>query len=104
MFRCSKQVPTSELLVLAFVRYPSAFLHRLDMAGIEWDDLRYILAVASAGSLAGAARHLGVNHTTVLRRVGAFETRLGLRLFERMPTGYVQPAGGDGHTAAGRPM
>jgi DNA-binding transcriptional LysR family regulator len=65
------------------------------MAGIEWDDLRYVLAVANAGSLAGAARNLGVNHTTVLRRVGAFEKRLGLRLFERLPTGYVLTAGGE---------
>ena len=72
------------------------------MAGIEWDDLRYILAVASAGSLAGAARKLGVNHTTVLRRVGAFETRLSLRLFERMPTGYVPTVGGEELVAAAR--
>jgi DNA-binding transcriptional LysR family regulator len=72
------------------------------MAGIEWDDLRYILAVASAGSLAGAARNLGVNHTTVLRRVGAFEARLGLQLFERMPTGYVLTVGGEELVAAAR--
>jgi len=70
------------------------------MAGLDWDDLRYVLAVASAGSLAGAARTLGVNHTTVLRRVGAFEERLGLRLFERLPTGYVPTAGGEELIAA----
>jgi DNA-binding transcriptional LysR family regulator len=72
------------------------------MAGLEWDDLRYVLAVASAGSLAGAARSLGVNHTTVLRRVDAFEKRLGLRLFERLPTGYVLTAGGEELMAAAR--
>lgn len=72
------------------------------MAGLEWDDLRYVLAVASAGSLAGAARKLGVNHTTVLRRVGAFEKRLGLRLFERLPTGYALTAGGEELIAAAR--
>jgi DNA-binding transcriptional LysR family regulator len=72
------------------------------MAGLEWDDLRYVLAVAEAGSLAGAARDLGVNHTTVLRRVGAFERRLGLRLFERLPTGYVLTAGGEELIAAAR--
>jgi DNA-binding transcriptional LysR family regulator len=66
-----------------------------DVVGFEWDDLRYVLAVANAGSLAGAARSLGVNHTTVLRRIGAFEKRLGLRLFERLPTGYVLTAGGE---------
>jgi DNA-binding transcriptional LysR family regulator len=72
------------------------------MAGLEWDDLRYVLAVASAGSLAGAARSLGVNHTTMLRRVDAFEKRLGLRLFERLPTGYVLTAGGEELIAAAR--
>jgi DNA-binding transcriptional LysR family regulator len=69
---------------------------------MDWDDLRYVLAVADAGSLAGAARRLGVNHTTVLRRVGAFEERLGLRLFERLPTGYVLTAGGEQLIAAAR--
>jgi DNA-binding transcriptional LysR family regulator len=72
------------------------------MAKLEWDDLRYVLAVASEGSLAGAARSLGVNHTTVLRRVGLFEKRLGLRLFERLPTGYVLTAGGEELIAAAR--
>jgi DNA-binding transcriptional LysR family regulator len=72
------------------------------MAGLEWDDLRYVLAVADAGSLAGAARSLGVNHTTVLRRVSAFEKRMGLRLFERLPTGYVLTNGGEELIAAAR--
>jgi DNA-binding transcriptional LysR family regulator len=70
------------------------------MSGFEWDDLRYVLAVANAGSLAGAARSLGVNHTTVLRRVSAFEKRLGVRLFERLQTGYVLTAGGEELIAA----
>src|SRR5215212_4404184 len=74
--------------------------HSTSMARLEWDDLRYVLAVASEGSLAGAARSLGVNHTTVLRRVGAFEKHLGLRLFERLPTGYVLTAGGEDLIAA----
>ena len=69
---------------------------------MDWDDLRYVLAVAEAGSLAGAARALGVNHTTVLRRIDAFERRLGLRLFERLPTGYVLTAGGEELIAAAR--
>jgi DNA-binding transcriptional LysR family regulator len=77
--------------------YDPARMHRID-----WDDLRYVLAVAQAGSLAGAARALGVNHTTVLRRVGAFEEALGLRLFERLPTGYALTAGGEELVAAAR--
>jgi DNA-binding transcriptional LysR family regulator len=72
------------------------------MSSLDWDDLRYVLAVADAGSLASAARRLGVNHTTVLRRVGAFEQRLGLRMFERLPTGYVLTAGGEELIAAAR--
>jgi DNA-binding transcriptional LysR family regulator len=72
------------------------------MSELDWDDLRYVLAVANAGSLAGAAHHLGVNHTTVLRRVSAFEKRLGVRLFERLPTGYVLTAGGEELIAGAR--
>jgi DNA-binding transcriptional LysR family regulator len=72
------------------------------MAGFDWDNLRYVLAVANAGSLAGAARLLGVNHTTVLRRLGAFEDELGVRLFERLPTGYVLTAAGEELIAAAR--
>jgi molybdate transport repressor ModE-like protein len=84
-------------IVLAAFSYPSS-LHRLYMAGNRVD----ILAVANAGSLAGAARNIGVNHTTVLRRVGAFETGLGLRLFERMPTGVLTPGGEELVAAAGQ--
>jgi DNA-binding transcriptional LysR family regulator len=64
------------------------------MTQFEWDDLRYVLAVATAGSLASAARLLGVNHTTVLRRVSAFEERVGVRVFDRLPTGYALTADG----------
>src|SRR3712207_7391952 len=71
---------------------------------IDWEDLRYVLAVADASSLASAARGLGVNHTTVLRRVNAFEERLGLRLFDRLPTGYALTAGGEELLAAARRM
>ncbi|RMD94093.1 MAG: LysR family transcriptional regulator [Alphaproteobacteria bacterium] len=57
----------------------------------SWDDLRFVLAVAEHGSLAAAARALGVNHATVLRRIAAFEERRGLTLFERSPAGYRIP-------------
>lgn len=60
----------------------------------DWDDLRYFLAVARTGSLSGAARVLDVNHSTVFRRMAAFEEHLGVRLFDRLPNGYVlTPAG-----------
>jgi len=61
---------------------------------MNWDDLRYFLAVAAAGSLSGAATQLGVNTTTVLRRVASLEEDLDARLFDRERTGYkVTPAG-----------
>ena len=58
----------------------------------NWDDLRFVLAVADAGSVAEAARRLGVNAATVLRRIAAAESRFGARLFERTQRGYVVPA------------
>lgn len=58
------------------------------MPPLDWDDLRYAVAIGAAGSLAGAARSLGVNHTTVLRRLDALESHLGSRLFVRQRSGY----------------
>ncbi|MFT7519930.1 MAG: DNA-binding transcriptional LysR family regulator [Kiritimatiellia bacterium] len=55
----------------------------------NWDDLRFFLAVARQGSIRGGALTLGVNHSTVSRRIAGFESRVGVRLFERLPTGYV---------------
>jgi len=59
---------------------------------MNWDDLRYVLAVAKAGSVSGAARDLGVNHATVLRRVASFEDHHNTEVFEKTPRGYfVRP-------------
>jgi DNA-binding transcriptional LysR family regulator len=55
---------------------------------INWNDLRYLLAVARAGSTAAAARELRVNQSTVVRRVAALEEELGLRLFDKKRDGY----------------
>ena len=71
---------------------------------IDWDDLRYVLAVADSASLAAAARALGVNHTTVLRRVAAFEARLKVRLFDRLPSGYALTAAGEEILAMAREL
>jgi DNA-binding transcriptional LysR family regulator len=65
------------------------------MNTLDWDDLRVALAVADAGSLAGAARALNVNHTTALRRLDALEARLNTRLFERQRGGYVPTEAGE---------
>lgn len=68
---------------------------------IDWDDLRFVLAVADSGSLNRAASALRVNRTTVLRRINAFEQNHGVRLFDRLPNGYVlTPAGDEILTAA----
>ncbi|MCX8507403.1 MAG: LysR family transcriptional regulator [Rhodobacteraceae bacterium] len=58
----------------------------------DWDDLRFVLAVAEEGTVSGAARRLGVNHATVLRRVAQFEERVGTSLFDRTPRGYALPS------------
>lgn len=54
----------------------------------DWDDIRYFLAVAKHGSVRAGAEALGVNHSTVLRRTSLLETRLGVRLFDKLPSGY----------------
>ena len=53
-----------------------------------WDDVGYFLAVAREGGLSAAARLLGVEHATVARRVSALETRIGQRLFNRLPRSW----------------
>jgi DNA-binding transcriptional LysR family regulator len=53
-----------------------------------WDDLRLFLAVARAGTLTAAAAELGVNPSTVHRRLAAFEAATGSELFEKGPRGY----------------
>lgn len=62
---------------------------------MQWDDLRIVLAIARAGSLAGAARNLNVNHSTVFRRLNTFEETLGVRLFERLQSGYALTVAGE---------
>jgi DNA-binding transcriptional LysR family regulator len=55
---------------------------------VDWNDLRYFLALVRAGTLAGAARALKVEHTTVSRRLAALEAALGARLLVRTPDGF----------------
>lgn len=55
---------------------------------MNWNDLRFFVAVAQAGTLSGAARRLGKDHTTVARRIEALEADLGARLFDRLATGW----------------
>ena len=59
-------------------------MHKLD-----WDDIRHFLEVVRSGTATQAATKLGINHTTVYRRISALEDRLGKRLFERSNNGWV---------------
>lgn len=53
-----------------------------------------ILAVCRAGSLSGAARALGHNHSTIFRKINAIEDKTGVRFFERLPDGYLMTEAG----------
>lgn len=57
------------------------------MQALDWNDLRHVLALAREGSHAAAARQLGVDPTTVARRLRTIEATLGVRLFERSADG-----------------
>ncbi|MET1111154.1 MAG: LysR family transcriptional regulator [Allosphingosinicella sp.] len=59
------------------------------MADFDWNDLRAFLAVARSGRLTAAAARLGVDHSTLSRRIGALEHALRSKLFERSPSGYT---------------
>src|ERR1700723_2858476 len=62
---------------------------------IDWDDVRYFLAVSRGGSVRAAAGRLGVNHSTVLRRIAQLEERLGAQMFEKLPSGYRPTSAGE---------
>ena len=59
------------------------------MTSMDWDDLRYFLAVAREGSTLAAGKRLRVSQTTVARRISALETSLGFPIFEKRQAGYA---------------
>ncbi|TXC70302.1 LysR family transcriptional regulator [Sphingomonas ginsenosidivorax] len=61
---------------------------------LDWDDLRIFLAIARSGSFVSTGRGLGLNHTTLARRLTGLETALGTRLFDRSPRGVVPTRAG----------
>ena len=69
---------------------------------MDWDDIRYFLAVARKGSVRGGSALLGVNHSTVSRRINAFEKKLDVRLFDRLPTGYALTQAGEDMLISGK--
>ena len=61
---------------------------------LDWNDLRYFLAVARGGSTLAAGRALRVSQTTVARRIAALAAAIGFPLFEKRQAGYtLTPAG-----------
>jgi DNA-binding transcriptional LysR family regulator len=62
---------------------------------LAWDDFRLVKSIAEARGLTGAAERLGVNHSTVFRRLGQLEEALGIKLFERHRTGYQLTTAGE---------
>ncbi len=77
-----------------------AKVHRM----IDWDDVRYFLAVARAGSVRAAAERLHVNHATVLRRIAQLEQQLGAHVFEKLPSGYRLTSAGEEIIASAEQM
>ena len=71
-----------------------------ELQDLDWNDLRFVLAVARSQSLAGAARRLGVNESTVGRHIAGAERRLGARLFERSQ-GQLHPTEAGAAVVAG---
>ena len=71
---------------------------------LSWDQVRYFVAVARAGSAMGAAERLGVGHATVLRNIARLEESLGVRLFDRVRTGYRITADGEDVLASAQAM
>jgi DNA-binding transcriptional LysR family regulator len=61
----------------------------------DWDSLRSFLAVVRTGRLTTAALQLQVDHSTLSRRIVALEAALQVKLFDRLPTGYVLTGPGE---------
>jgi DNA-binding transcriptional LysR family regulator len=62
---------------------------------LSWDQFRLVKSIADARSLVGAADRLGVNQSTVFRRLAAVEAAVGARLFDRSRAGYEPTAAGE---------
>ncbi len=66
-----------------------------NLHSLNWNDLRFFLAVAEMGSLSAASRNLNVNHSTVFRRINQLEDTTAVRLFERLADGYQLTQAGE---------
>lgn len=62
---------------------------------LDWNDLKFFLAIAEAGTLSGATRLVTASQPTLSRRLAELEATLGLKLFERRPDGYKLTVAGE---------
>ena len=77
------------MAAVAAIRYIFTMPDRKRTPDLDWQDVRYFVALARYGTLAATARALRVNHATVARRIENLEALLGCALFERRPEGYM---------------
>src|SRR5213595_2812789 len=78
----------------ATIRYCFSMPDKKRTARLDWEDVRYFVALARHGTLSATARALRVNHATVARRIGSLETLIGHPLFDRRAKGYMLTAKG----------
>jgi DNA-binding transcriptional LysR family regulator len=71
---------------------------------VNWDDIKVVLAMVRHGTVRACAEVLGMSHSTVARRIIALEKQIGVRLFDRTPTGYQLTAVGQEISAAAQNM
>ncbi|WP_455211107.1 LysR family transcriptional regulator [Kaarinaea lacus] len=74
------------------------------MQPMNWDDVQHFLEVVKSGSVSKASQRLGVNQTTVSRRISALECYLGKKLFERLANGWIITPVGEQLVAAAENM
>ncbi len=85
------------------LKYQNLYFYLTKLPDFNWNDLKFVLAVARAGSYAAAGRRLGVNERTVARRIDTLEACLQARLFDRGDSGILPtPAGEQALAAAER--
>lgn len=82
-------------LLNLFLLINSQLIHKGSAKMHSWDDFRYFYTVVNTGSFSKAAQMLGVNHSTVSRRIQSLEQSHGVRLLERLQTGYRMTVAGE---------
>lgn len=82
-----KDSPKAKDITTAKPKAPDAAPNRMEKA--SWDDLRAVAELVRQGTLARAGAQLGVNYTTIARRIARAENVLNVQLFDRLADGYV---------------